>query len=219
MEMMMCVVVAPSPDARNCIGSLLQARGMEVTLLASLEELPAILKTIPVCGILLEAMPSISSPRKGTESIHELVDLYPFATFRLAGKKVLVLGKAESLEEFVEQCRRFTPRVVRREARTIMHLAIHLSADNTFKDAEQTVTINVSNIGCFVYSIRKWTIGNRVWLRLLGDDLAISGTVCSWQPWGNNKLLPGIGIELDEEFISGWAGELESNGLGADDMR
>jgi hypothetical protein len=187
---------------------------MEVTLLATLQELPAVLKTTPVSGILLEAITSVADPRQDTVAIHEMIDLYPFATFRVVDQEILVLGEAESLEGFVNQCRQFTPRVIRREIRTTVHLAVYLSADNTFEDAERAVTINVSDIGCFVYSIRNWTIGHRVWLRLLGDDVAIPGTVCSWQPWGNNKLLPGVGIELDADKVPfKWGLELESNSL------
>lgn len=213
MEMMMCVVVGPSRDARSCVGASLRSLGMEATLLASVQELPEVLKTTPVCGILLEAVTSAKDSGKDTEGIHKLIDLFPFATFRVVSNKILILGEAESLEEFVEQCRGFTPRVIRREDRTTMHLAVQLSADYSFEDAEKAVTINVSDSGCFVYSIRKWTIGDRVWLRLLGDDVAISGTVCTWQPWGNNKFIPGVGIELDKEFISSGLWEAERKGL------
>jgi len=211
--MMMCVVVGPSRDARSCVGASLRSLGMEVTLLASVQELPEILKTTPACGILLEAVTSMEETRQGAEEIHKLIDLYPFATFRIVSNKVLILGEAESLEEFVDQCRRFTPRVIRREDRTAMHLAVYLSADKAFKDAEKAVTINVSDSGCFVYSIRKWTIGDRVWLRLHGDDVTISGIVCAWQPWGNDKFIPGVGIELDKDFIAKGLWESERNGL------
>jgi hypothetical protein len=74
---------------------------------------------------------------------------------------------------------------------------VHLSADAKFENAEKVVTTNISDRGCFVYSIRKWTTGDRVWLRFLGDDEDICGTVCSWRQWGNNKAMPGIGIKLN----------------------
>jgi Tfp pilus assembly protein PilZ len=77
---------------------------------------------------------------------------------------------------------------------------VYLSADETFQDAEKTTTANMSDSGCFVVSTREWDIGGRVWLKFLGNEIAVCGTVCSMQPWGNNQFLPGIGIEVDESI-------------------
>ena len=85
----------------------------------------------------------------------------------------------------------------------VRYLAVHRSADGKFEDAEKVVTANVSDHGCFVYSIREWSAGDRVWLRFLGDEADICGTVRSWRPWGNNKTMPGIGIKLDVELNDG----------------
>lgn len=197
--MVMCVVVALSANGRKTIATSLNSLGMEVTLLSSLEELPTVLKLTPVSGILIEAMISTEADGQGSESIQELIDLYPFATFRVVGREILVLGKAPTLGGFAEQCRKFKARVIRREARTTTYMAVYLSPDPSFEDAEKVVTVNVSEGGCFVYSARNWRVGARVWLRLMGNDMAISGTVSSWQAWGNNKYVPGIGIKFDNQ--------------------
>jgi PilZ domain len=97
----------------------------------------------------------------------------------------------------VHECQQFNPRTLRKDARRNAYLAVHLSADAKFENAEKVVTTNISEHGCFVYSIREWSTGDRVWLRFLGDDEDICGTVCSWRQWGNNKAMPGIGIKLD----------------------
>ncbi len=81
--------------------------------------------------------------------------------------------------------------------RKVSYLAVYLSADESFEDAEKVVTTNISPSGCFVYSAREWEPGSRVWLIFFGDEAVVCGTVCSSLPWGNNKLLPGIGIRLD----------------------
>ncbi|HUK30910.1 MAG TPA: PilZ domain-containing protein [Candidatus Acidoferrum sp.] len=169
--------------------------------MASLGELPATLTKLPASGILLEVAASIKATQHDKEATHHLMELYPFAKFKLVGKEVMIFGKARSLGEFVHQCARFKPRTIRRETRETKHFAVYLSAEDTFEDAEQSVTINISQSGCFVYSIRQWSVGDRVWLRFLGNDFAICGTVFSWQPWGNNKLIPGIGIKLDVETV------------------
>ena len=76
-------------------------------------------------------------------------------------------------------------------------LAVYLSADETFADAEKVVTSNVSDRGCFVYSARQWALGSRVWPRFPGVEGVFCGNVCSIRPWGNNKFLPGVGVSLD----------------------
>jgi hypothetical protein len=197
-----CVVVALSEDVRNIVAAGLRSLGVEATLLASPEELPTTLEKIPACGILLEVITSIKASPQAKKAIQELAEFYPFGKFKLAGNEVLILGK-ESLQSFVHDCQQFNPRTLRKDTRHSAYLAVHLCADAKFEDAEKVVTVNVSDRGCFVYSIREWSTGNRVWLRFLGDDEDICGTVCAWQPWGNNKTMPGIGIKLDVELNNG----------------
>jgi hypothetical protein len=99
-------------------------------------------------------MTSIKASQNDKEATHHLVEFYPFAKFKLVGKEVMVLGKARSLEEFVHGCGQFNPRTIRRGTREIGHLAVYLSSDDTFDNAEKPVTVNISEAGCFVYSIR-----------------------------------------------------------------
>lgn len=197
-----CVVVALSDDVRNIVAAGLKSLGVEATLLASLDELPTTLEKIPACGILLEVITSIKASPQAKKAMQELAEFYPFGKFKLVGNEVLILGKG-SLNSFVHDCQQFKPRTLRKDTRNIAHLAVHLSAEGNLEDAEKVVTINVSDRGCFVYSIREWRVGDRVWLRFLGDEVDICGTVCSWQPWGNNKTMPGIGISLDIELNNG----------------
>ena len=125
----------------------------------------------------------------------ELFELYPFAKFKLVDNEVRMLG--HTLPGFVDKCRQFQSRSIRTDIREARYLAVYLSSDATFKDAEKVVTANISPGGCFLYSAREWAFGSRVWLKFLGDSAVICGTVCSSRSWGNNKVLPGIGIRLD----------------------
>jgi hypothetical protein len=195
---MMCVVVALSEDTRNRIAASLRSLGMDVISLASLADLPATLQNIPVGGILLDVTTSVKASSQDKMETQELLNLFPFAKFKMNGNELLILGKIKSLENFVYECQRFTPRTVRKVVRTIVYLAAHLSRDATFDDAEKVVTMNVSAHGCFVYSAREWSIDDRVWLRFNGSNAVVSGVVRSCQPWGNDKVIPGVGIKLDE---------------------
>ena len=192
-------VVALNQDARTTIAAALNALGMEALPSASVHELVTILRTTSASGILLEVATSIKASPEEKEAINMLSRLFPLAKCRVAGKEVVVFGKANSLDGFVSECRQFQPRTIRREPRRSIYLAVHLSADESFHDAERVVTLNVSGGGCFLFSARQWSAGDRVWLRLCGHEVAVYGVVCSWQPWGSGKGMPGIGIKLDAE--------------------
>jgi hypothetical protein len=173
----------------------LKARGLDTVLLGSLGELRSTLETLPACGILLELATAITASTWLKENTRELFELYPFAKFRLTGSQALIIG--DSIDSFASKCQGFEPRRIRASIRESRFLAVYLSADETFEDAEKVVTANVSGRGCFVYSARNWALGSRVWLRFSGVEAVFCGKVCSMRPWGNNKYLPGIGVELD----------------------
>jgi hypothetical protein len=192
------VVVALHRTTRDVVANLLKSMEIDAVLLASLGELRNTLEKIPACGILLDLTTAITASAKDKRDTKEFLELYPSTKFRLAGEDVVILG--ETLEQFGSRCRQFVPRKIRTSVRETKYLAVYLSTDETFKDAEKTVTANISDNGCFVYSVREWEVGSCVWLRFLGNERAIRGDVCSVQPWGNNKYLPGIGIRLDDHI-------------------
>jgi hypothetical protein len=194
-----CVVVALSEKTRDFLVVSLKALEMDAVLLPSLGELRRTLETISVSGILLELTTAITASPRDKKDAPELFELYPFAKFKLVDNEVRIPG--DTLPGFVDRCRRFEPRPIRASLRATRYLAVYLSADETFKDAERVVTTNISAGGCFLYSAREWRPGSRVWLRFLGDKNVVCGTVCSSLPWGNNKVLPGIGIRLDTNIV------------------
>jgi hypothetical protein len=193
-----CVVVALNEKTRDFVAASLKASEIEAVLLPSLGDLRVTLEKVSVCGILLELATAITASEGGRKDAQKLFELYPFTKFRLLDHEVRILG--DTLQGFVDKCRQFKPRPIRRESRKFSYLAVYLSADESFEDAEKVVTTNTSPGGCFVYSAREREPGSRVWLMFLGEESVVCGTVCSCLPWGNNKLLPGIGIKLDTDI-------------------
>jgi hypothetical protein len=168
---------------------------MDALPLASLRDLRGALETVPVCGLLLDLSTLVTADTRDKNDTREFLELYPSEKFRLVGDEVHIVG--ESLEKFVDKCQHFSPRKIRTSVRVDKYLAVYLSANEAFKRAEKTTTINISDGGCFVYSTRKWKVGSRVWLKSFGDEIVISGIIRSARPWGNNEFIPGIGIQVD----------------------
>ena len=80
MGILTCVVVALSENVRNIAAAALKSMGVEATLLASLEELPATLEKIPACGVLPEVITSIEASPLGQKAMQELAEFYPFGS-------------------------------------------------------------------------------------------------------------------------------------------
>lgn len=195
------MVIASETYVRTVVEASLRHLGLDTRGVGSLGELAAIVRDLPVGGILLELVTSIKSSPEEKEVTNELAHVYPFARFRLVGQDIRILGEGNSLDGFAQRCLHFNPRILRREARNARHVAVYLSRKPGFEDAEKAVTINMSEGGCLVFSSREWEIGDPVWLRFPGDEIAISGTVRFWRAWGH-KGAPGIGVQFNVESPS-----------------
>jgi hypothetical protein len=213
MGMKKCVVVASGEATREILAEALKAKEFEAVLLPSLAELHHTLETTRVSGILLELKSAIVAHERDKVAARPILGLYPSARFRCAGNQILIAG--ETLDGFVERCQRFQPRPIRRSERKERYIAVYLATDETFNDAEKSVTVNVSDKGLFVYSVREWAVGSRVWLRALRDEVVVCGIVCSNRPWGNNVNLPGIGLQIESgESSAIWKDEIVPNSNG-----
>jgi Tfp pilus assembly protein PilZ len=201
METHACVVVAQDTAIRDFLAALLNASGVSVVPLASLGELPGTLATVPASGILLELASLVTASAKDKKAAEEILEFYPCAKFRFDHQQIFMAG--ETLDQFLNKCLQFKPRLARQSMRKIVHLAVYLSARESLAGAEKAVTINVCDKGVFVSSARKWSVGQRVWLKFPGHATTIAGVVRSYQPWGSSKSFPGIGIEIDAN-AAGW---------------
>ena len=191
------LIVAKNDDTLNRIVDAIQAEGVKTITAHSLAELPDILKEIPTSGLLLDLVTSTKATAQEKLDTNDLLQLYPHAKVKVVGSEVRILGDSRSLQEFIQDCRSFTPRVIRRSKRFTQYIGAFLSRDSDFSSAEKTVTFNFSEGGCFMYSTGDWKVDDPVWLRFIENECVIRGTVRWHQPWGNNKKLPGIGIKFD----------------------
>ena len=190
-----CVVVARKEEVRTFVAASLQSMGMDALLLASLGDLTQALKDNSVNGILLELTTMVTASPHDKQASQEVIEFFPNSKFKVADNAVRLLS--QSFEGFVADCLRFKARPIRRLVRKERVLAVYLSTDPSFEHAEKTVTVNLAPIGCFIYSPKNWKIGDRVWMRFPENEIVMSGIIRTWHAWGNNRLIPGIGIELD----------------------
>ena len=190
------IVIAQNNDTQTALVSAIEDAD-NVAIPSSLSELPALLKEQAVSGIIIDMITATRSTAQEKQETNELIQLFPNLKVKLVKNELVCLGKGISIMQFVQNCRSFTPRTIRKGERKVRHIAFLLSADNEFSKPEKTVTLNIADKGCFVYSTGEWKPGDRVWLRFIDNDNVITGIVRWWQPWGNSKKMPGIGISFD----------------------
>jgi hypothetical protein len=102
------------------------------------------------------------------------------------------------LADFIrEYCHPEAPVTVRRDLRLPLHLNVLVAADpeRLSKAPERSVTLNVSEGGCFILSSRDWSSCSTLWIEPtdLSDPSPIELEICWRIPWGLSLRLPGVG--------------------------
>jgi Tfp pilus assembly protein PilZ len=199
--MLTLVVIAKGEPARAVVARAVEAGGGTAIALSSLAELPAVLRETPVSGILLEMVTSARASAAEKQETNDLIQLYAYAKFKVVNSEIKMLGRNMTLEDFLQQCLSIRPRMIRKSPRVVIHAGVYISKSSDFSQFEKSVTLNISNDGCFVYSACQWQVGERVWLLFKDQEHVMSGEVRWRHPWGKNNRMPGIGIRFIQDGI------------------
>ena len=96
----------------------------------------------------------------------------------------------------------FKSRPLRAKKRVRCNFNTQLCFGNVFKDTQslKTITVNASEIGCFLFYSGKWLLNTPVSMVLneLSDPTPIEGEIRWGIPWGDNMVVPGIGIRFSQ---------------------
>lgn len=193
------IVVAKSEETCKTIVQAVRAEGVDAIASSSLTELPGILREVPTNGILLDIITSTKASAEEKHATNDLLQLYPHVKAKVIGDEIKIIGVNKSLTQFLDDCKAFNARVIRKCDRPVRYTGVYLSANSDFEDAEKAVTLNITDGGCFVYTAKEWKVGDRVWLHFKEDDRKEHGIVRWIQPWGNSKKMPGIGINIIQD--------------------
>lgn len=151
-------------------------------------------------GILVD-LPSIVKA-KGEEKIvaTSLGNIFPILRVKVIGTMLVPIvlsggaAQAKSLNDFLTKvCTGFAPRRLRTHKRHLLHTPALVSHKNC---EYQTFTFDLSWGGTFLVNNRtdRYAVGDDVMVTLPELGLAIAGVICRVQPWGQHKIMPGIGV-------------------------
>lgn len=197
---------------------VLPTQGVTCEVVSSFEEFFKQSETVPCSGVLLDIVSTIRANPFDRDVIKELLEVYPSLRLRwdpaTGDIRTLMTGAGPgqnvSIESFISTyCSAFTPRSLRMRQRKNIHCNVLYSPhDQMAKEVSQkTVTMDLSDGGCFLFMPQNMAVGERLWLRFLElmDNTPILVEVQWCREWGKSMKVPGVGVR----FVLIQPGQLE----------
>jgi hypothetical protein len=202
------LLVAQPGVARERYLQLLREFGAAAQVAADPAAVFAALKQGDFSGIVFDEPTLLADDRYDPALLRGLCERYPalHVLYEAETDMLYVLGNRhypsslQGIEAFVRECREFSPPSLRIEPRSRATLPVLLSRDFTDPggSVETTMTLNVSRVGCFVYTVSPWERGEQGWL--IFDDIdprPVRVRVVWRQAWGARRPA-GLGLRFDE---------------------
>jgi hypothetical protein len=203
------ILVSLEGSEKQAYLNAIKPLGVQIDTVSTITELHRALAENLYNGIMIDLVTKIKASKDEKALIHQILELYPVVQLKLEDKsgsiQTLYFGQSTgmgTLEDFIRQeCRSFIPRKIRSSPRRKIHFNVILSKNANFseRDIENTVTMDVSEGGCFLYSATNWDAASDAWMTIkeLKDATPIRGEV-RWQiSWGKTMKIPGIGVKFE----------------------
>jgi hypothetical protein len=204
------ILVSPEGEMRNAYAKAIDPIGVRYDTVATLQELYYAMEKVPYNGILIDLATKLKTPHEELNLVENILEKFPVIQLKWEDKtkvfRTYYPGQhksGESLEDFVnKQCRFFDARKISIEKRVEANFSVLLSKDKDFREGhvERTITINVSDGGCYIFTAQKWDIRSKAWfiIKGLSDETPICGEVRWHFAWGCRDQTPGIGVKFQE---------------------
>lgn len=205
----MILVVSRSATRMQIYREALEKTGVSCLGISELKEAPAFAAATPLNGILIDTPVLIKATSYEKTMAEDMLLALPSAYLNIAPAtdaiKILTAtgtrGTFHTFDQFVAACSNFQARIVRPKNRAELNLNALLYHGETDSQTEQTVTMNVSPGGCFVFSASpEYLIDKQVVLDFVcfEDRTPVKATVRWQQSWGRDNAIPGLGLRFDQ---------------------
>lgn len=202
------LLVSRSASRTQLYRETLEQEGLSCLAVLTLKEVPVLAAGTPLSGILLDMPVLIKANASDKLAIEDILKALPSAYLNVApatdSVRLLIAtgtkGTAKNVAEFAALCKAVAPCRVRPKDRFPLHLQTLLAGDAAREMSEQTVTLNVSETGCFLISTNPaFQVGQEVCITFIGleDNTPIIATICWLRRWGSDgHEVPGIGVKF-----------------------
>ncbi len=222
------LLVARRGQARDRIVAELTRLGAACDVAQTPEELLRAAQCRRYNGVLFDVPTLVREKHFDKRVLQRLAEIYPSARLKYdqATDTVFALGtdagppSRDGLSVFTAACRDFLPRSLRRGERVEANLPAVLwrTRPDGGDGGEKTCTVNVSYLGCFLFTAAAWEIGQEAWV-VFPDvtEAPVRARVAWHEPWALRRSVPGVGLaflEVPEALFT----ELGHLGCEADEM-
>ncbi len=203
------LIVSVNPETAAIYRMALEKRGYLCEVAEGINDMQQKMVRMPFNGLLLDIVTTVKASQKEKLFIQEICDLYPTLRVRWDSKarqiRGLMLGrslqKEDLLKDFVDNfCSTQPARIFRAHSRFPIHFNVLLHREEALpeEEVEKTVTLDLSEKGCFLISRQSWQENEIAWIRLLelSDPSPIQVEIRRYFPWGEAMHIPGIGVEF-----------------------
>ena len=208
------LLVARRGQARDRFIEELSRLGADCRVVETPEELAHAARLCQYNGVLFDVPTIVREKQFDKRVLQKLAEIYPTARIRYDSgtDAVFALGtdagppSRDGLSVFVAACRDFLPRTIRRGERVEAHLPavlwrtpppLGVSGDAWDGDScgERTCTLNISMMGCFLFTTSHWVVGEAAWVVFPDVTLEPASVRVAWhEPWAKRRTAPGVGL-------------------------
>jgi hypothetical protein len=204
------LLVSRSASRSQCYREVLDKLGISCLVISEIKEVPTLTTGTPFSGILLDMPVLIKATANDKTAMEDILKALPSAYLNIAPASDAIRllaadgtqGIAKTVEEFALLCKEFTPRIVRPKDRFPLHLNALLARETAPEQQEQTVTLNISSQGCFLFSVKpEFQVNQLVSIKFIGltDTTLVQASICWLRRWGEKgHHLPGIGVKFEK---------------------
>lgn len=204
------LLIAEEGLSRSAYLEVLRGLDVEVDCVASPDQISGALVDAPYNGLLIDVPTMIRCECSDKNRITRIMNRFPVLRLMYnpayGGIRGLSQGGTmrdnRDLVDFVAQeCIPFPPRSIRvvRRHELVFNVVLMREEAADPEAGERTVTVNISEHGCFVVSVADWQLQAPAWMVVNEfDDRTPIEVRVRWQrPWGTPCRFPGFGATFE----------------------
>lgn len=204
------LLVAEAGLARSAYSEVLNSLGVEYDCISSPDEMQSLMTQAQYNGVLVDIPTMIRCESTDKNRVTQIMEHFPVLRLmynpECGGIRGLAHGGTikdnRNLADFViNECIPFPARSIRVSERkdVVFNVLLMDECDPDCIQAERTVTINVSQHGCFIYTVNVWEVMRPAWMIVneFDDKTPVELKVRWCGEWGKNMRIPGIGTSFE----------------------